>query len=55
MGTLSGIALGVTLATPITAFATNLINKASEKIVEYTPSVFEKAGELAPQILERMQ
>lgn len=52
MGTISGIAIGVTLATPITAFVTSLFNKASEKVIEYAPAVLDRIVENIPKAVE---
>lgn len=52
MGTISGIAIGVTLATPITLFVTQLLEKASDKIVEYAPTVLDQIVEKIPKAVE---
>jgi len=55
MGTILGIVVGVAFATPITAFVTQLFNKATEKVIEYAPTVIDQIVEKIPKAMEAVQ
>ena len=59
MGTIMGIAVGVAFATPITAFITTMMDKATQKLSdpELIDGVFtaiaNKTAEIAPKVINK--